>query len=655
MSATQLLNLIISATDRASSVIGGIDNKLKGLGGTASGVKSQTSGLSDSIAFGMVKAQAAIGLVTSAYGQLTANIAEASSLQLENMGAAQTFASLTGQSFDQGAVFIDNLNAKLAKTAATLPGATKDYTALARAIQDNVVEPFKDPDGQLRNMKGFEDSLVSIAESYGVLSAAANVPVSNTALGLSKALGGASIAELRNIQTFEKNPVILGELEKRMTQAGAKSLRELDARSRIKLIKEVGEKFVTGEFKQRAALSVDGLLQSFKSSLFDPNTGVFGLMRDLDPAKNGVQSAFGSINSLINSVLGDGGLFATIGALMAQLGLTADPMVGLRDGVEWVNGWVIRLNGFLGGFKGKLSGGDLLTKAGEFIGGIGSQASEFFNFAINEIGAFLTTLNPQKSAEIGQAAGAFLGRLTGQIGEFFVRLDYGAVIALLAQLGVQLLAVAGGAIGGFLGQTMVETVRLGGIAVSQIGKAFNNFNADLGKKIGDMVKSVFDAIKSWIAQIPQRVVSSIASNPIGAVAQVMTNRNPITGATDAVARATTGKGLMDLAGGLFGGIKPKYMGHIPTAANGLFAAAAMEARNMPSGAGLAIANTSEAILRPDQLRNLVNGAVATGAQGGMVFSPTINIQGGGDAESIARETLRYLQIFFDEHMQGQMA
>jgi hypothetical protein len=655
MSATQLLNLIISATDRASSVIGGIDNKLKGLGGTASGVKSQTSGLSDSIAFGMVKAQAAIGLVTAAYSQLTAGISEAADLQLENMGAAQTFASLTGQSFDQGAVFIDNLNAKLAKTAATLPGATKDYTALARAIQDNVVEPFKDPDGQLRDMKGFEDSLVSITESYGVLSAAAKVPIANTSLGLSKALGGASIAELRQIQTFEKNPAILGELEKRMTQAGVKSLKELDARSRIKLIKEVGEKFVTGEFKQRAALSVDGLLQSFKSSLFDPNTGVFGLMRDLDPAKNGVQSAFGSINSLINSVLGDGGLFATIGALMAQLGLTADPMVGLRDGVEWVNGWVIRLNGFLGGFKGKLSGGDLLTKAGEFIGGIGSQASEFFNFAINEIGAFLTTLNPQKSAEIGQAAGAFLGRLTGQIGEFFVRLDYGAVIALLAQLGVQLLAVAGGAIGGFLGQTIIETGRLGGIAVSQVGKAFGNYTSSIGSAIGDMVKSVFDAIKSWIAQIPQRVVSSISSNPIGAVAQVATNSNPITGATDAVARATTGKGLMDLAGGLFGGIKPKYMGHIPTAANGLFAAAAMEARNMPSGAGLAIANTSEAILRPDQLRNLVNGAVATGAQGGMVFSPTINIQGGGDAESIARETLRYLQIFFDEHMQGQMA
>jgi hypothetical protein len=546
------------------------------------------------------------------------------------------------------------MNASLAKSAAALPGATSDYTALARSITDNVLPAFSDMNGVLKDSKGFESTLKSLTENYGVL-AVDKGGAQNMSLALSKLMGGATTSSVRMLTSMEQNPAILSEIEKRLKAVGADSTSDLKVPDRVKLLDEIGRKFVTEDYKKRASESVDSLFQSFKSALLDPNEGIFGLMKDLDQKTKGNQSAFASVNRLVRSVLGTDGLFATIGALMAQLGLTADPMVMLRDGVEWVNGWVIQLNGFLGGFKGKLSGGDLLTKAGEFIGGIGSQASEFFNFAINEIGAFLTTLNPQKSAEIGQAAGAFLGRLTGQIGQFFVTLDYGAVIALLAQLGVQLLAVAGGAIGGFLGQTIIETGRLGGIAVSQVGKAFGNYTSSLGSAIGDMVKSVFDGIKSWIAQIPQRVVSSISSNPIGAVAQVMTNSNPITGATDAVARATTGKGLMDLAGGLFGGIKPKYMGHIPTAANGLFAAAAMEARNMPSGAGLAIANTSEAILRPDQLRNLVNGAVATGAQGGMVFSPTINIQGGGDAESIARETLRYLQIFFDEHMQGQMA
>jgi hypothetical protein len=506
--------------------------------------------------------------------------------------------------------------------------------------------------GSIEDMAGFETRLKSITENFGVLSVGKG-GAQNMGLALSKLLGGASTSEVRMLTSMEQNPAILTEIGNRLKAVGADRMSDLKVSDRSKLLEEIGRKFVTDDYKKRASETVDSLFQSFKSAhCLIPTKAFFGLMKDLDQKTKGNQSAFASVNRLVRSVLGTDGLFATIGALMAQLGLTADPMVMLRDGVEWVNGWVIQLNGFLGGFKGKLSGGDLLTKAGEFIGGIGSQASEFFNFAINEIGAFLTTLNPQKSAEIGQAAGAFLGRLTGQIGEFFVRLDYGAVLSVLAQLGVQLLAVAGGALGGFLGQTIIETGRLGGIAVSQVGKAFGNYTSSLGSAIGDMVKSVFDAIKSWIAQIPQRVVSSIASNPIGAMA---VNSNPITGAANAVAQATTGKGLMDLAGGLFGGIMPKYMGHIPTAANGLFAAAAMEARNMPSGAGLAIANTSEAILRPDQLRNLVNGSVAAGAQGGMTFSPTINIQGGGDAESNAREMLRYLQIFFDEHMQGQMA
>jgi hypothetical protein len=651
MSATQLLNLIISATDRASSVIGGIDNKLKGLGGTASGVKSQTSGLSDSIAFGMVKAQAAIGLATSAYGQLNNMIGESAKLQVENLGAAQTFSVLTGKSFDESAQFVDKMNASLAKSAAALPGATSDYTALARSITDNVLPAFSDMNGVLKDSKGFESTLKSLTENYGVL-AVDKGGAQNMSLALSKLMGGATTSSVRMLTSMEQNPAILSEIEKRLKAVGADSTSDLKVPDRVKLLDEIGKKFVTEDYKKRASESVDSLFQSFKSALLDPNEGVFGLMKDLDKKTKGNQSAFASVNRLMVSVLGTDGLFATIGSLMAQLGLTADPMVMLRDGVERVNGWVIQLNGFLGGFKGKLSGGDLLTKAGEFIGGIGSQASEFFNFAINEIGAFLTTLNPQKSAEIGQAAGAFLGRLTGQIGQFFVTLDYGAVIALLAQLGVQLLAVAGGALGGFLGQTMVETERLWGIAKDQTGKAFNSFTGSIGSAIGDMVKSVFDAIKSWIAQIPQRVVSSIASNPIGAMA---VNSNPITGAANAVAQATTGKGLMDLAGGLFGGIMPKYMGHIPTAANGLFAAAAMEARNMPSGAGLAFANTSEAILRPEQLRNLVNGSVAAGAQGATTFSPTIHIHGGGDAESNAREMLHYLEIFFDQHIQAQMA
>jgi hypothetical protein len=655
MSATQLLNLIISATDRASSVIGGIESKLKGLGGTANGVKSQTSGLGDSIAFGMIKAQAAIGMVTAGYGQLNSMIGESAKLQVDNLGAAQTFSVLTGKSFDESAQFVDKMNSSLAKSAAALPGATKDYTALARSITDNVLPAFSDVNGALKDSKGFETTLKSLSENYGVL-AVDKGGAQNMSLALSKLMGGSTVAGVRNLTSMEQNPAILSELEKRLKAVGADKMSDLKVPDRVKLLQEIGEKFVTADFKKRAAGTVDSLFESFKSALLDPNEGVFGLMKDLDKKTTGNQSAFASVNRLVASVLGDGGLFTTIGSLMQQLGLAADPMVMLRDGVEWVNGWVVKLNGFLGGFKGKLSGGDLTAKAGEFLGSIGSRASEFFNFAINEIGAFLTTLNPQKSAEIGQAAGAFLAQLTGQIGQFFVTLDYGAVIALLALLGVQLLAVAGGAIGGYLGQTMVEMDRLWGTAKERTGNAFGNFIGSLGSAISDMVKSVFDAIKNWIAQIPQRVVSSIASNPIGAVAQVAVNSNPIVGAANAVSQATTGKGLMDLAGGLFGGIMPKYMGHIPTAANGLFAAAAMEARNMPSGAGLAIANTSEAILRPDQLRNLVNGSVAAGASGGgMVFSPTININGGGDAESIARETLRYLQIFFDEHMQGQLA
>jgi hypothetical protein len=105
-SATELLNLVISATDRASSVIGGINGKLAGLGNTAKDVQGKSSGVGDSIAFGMIKAEAAIGMVSAAYEKLTGAISDASTIQLSNMAAAQSFSAISGRSFEEGSSYI---------------------------------------------------------------------------------------------------------------------------------------------------------------------------------------------------------------------------------------------------------------------------------------------------------------------------------------------------------------------------------------------------------------------------------------------------------------------------------------------------------------------------------------------------------------------
>jgi hypothetical protein len=99
-----------------------------------------------------------------------------------------------------------------------------------------------------------------------------------------------------------------------------------------------------------------------------------------------------------------------------------------------------------------------------------------------------------------------------------------------------------------------------------------------------------------------------------------------------------------------------YMGHIPSAFGGLLSALSSESRNMPRGAGLAIANTSEAILQPEQLKRLVFGSVAAGAAGmGATFAPQIVIQGGGDPQQTAELVMREMERMFGEFTRGQLA
>jgi hypothetical protein len=100
----------------------------------------------------------------------------------------------------------------------------------------------------------------------------------------------------------------------------------------------------------------------------------------------------------------------------------------------------------------------------------------------------------------------------------------------------------------------------------------------------------------------------------------------------------------------------KYMGHIPTAFGGLLSALNSETRNMPRGAGLAIANTSEAILRPEQLKNLVFGSVSAGAaQGNMTFAPNITVSGSSDPRQTAEMVMQAMEQMFGEFTRGQLA
>jgi hypothetical protein len=620
--------------------------------------------MSNAIAFGMVKAQAAIGLVETGFSKLQQSIQQSAKIELDNLSSAAGLETMLG-SFDAAAGFIDGMNAKLAKAAAALPGETAQYAALARTISDDVGGAFADANGKIKDVAGFEKTLTSISSSYSAMAATTGVSAGNMQLLMMRMVGGnASMREMSQIDALQNNPTLKRNLEAALKQAGVAELKDLDLKSRIKLIDEIGKKVITPEFIKRSESTLEGLTQSFKSNLFDPSTGIFGLMRDLDEKTKGNQTAYESIKRLTATVIGSGGLFDTIGKILQQLGLTADPMAVLRDGVETVNGWLTNINNALKGFKATPA--NLLETVKGLPKWLSEQASKLFNDAIGQAGAFLSSLSPKESQRIGEEAGAFIGRVAGAIARFFINLDYGEVLITVAQVGALLVSAIGGAIGGFGAELVNQWGQIGRDAIANIINWFRSSSAlvmgAIGDSVNSMVKAVGDKVREFILSIPQKIAFSPIS-PIAPVANaVQAVAAPVTNAVSAVAAPVTNtvKSLTGFDLGSIGSLFPKYAGNIPNAADGLFSSLSAEMARMPAGATPVIANSSEAILTPSQLRNLVNGSASAGAarSGGgntINISPTFTINGASDPETTARQVMRYMEILLEEHMQGAIA
>lgn len=539
-------DLIIRLKDQASSGLDRIGGLMGKLGSRAVEAAGQTESLTNAI----LKANAityAVSKATEAVGFLQNKFSEATNLQLEQINQVTTLSTLIGVSSQEATKFIDSFNNRLAKSAATLPGVTGDYLALSSAITDNVVGAFKDATGKV-DMKGFEDSLASISETYGARTAASTKDIQNTSLGLSKALAGASVNELRQIAFFEQNPVILNEIESRLSSMG-KELKDLDVASRVKLIQEVGEKFITTEFKKSASESVDGLIQGFMTTLFDPRAGVFGIMRDLDPATDGAQSAFKSLNDALLVLIGSDGIFFQMSEILMGLGIGVfDPMQAIATTVNTVTAGLKRVNEGLAYIKDFVkAGGDLgdtirlgaSLLSGSF--GLDTIASNFsdFMFSVGDrIESFLSTVvaqaaplfnrgvamvseyfaDPAKFAQMGVAFGSLLGRVAGQIVSFLSRVDYPQLLIGIGRVAIAIGAAILGAIGGF-GAGILPGI---GDAVGNIGRVLwdglTTIFLAVRQNIIDGLNLAVLPIKTVINQIPGigRIVTTIIDAQLGA-------------------------------------------------------------------------------------------------------------------------------------------
>jgi hypothetical protein len=722
MASSQTLSLVVQAIDRASGVLGKIGGSIRGLGKEANDAIAKTENLSNAIAWGMAKSQLAISGVTQAYNKMTSAFQEASAIELENLSTAGGLEEMLG-GFDKAAQFVDSINGSLAKSAAALPGATKDYTAIARTISDDVAAAFKGADGKIADKDKFQKTLESISTSYAAMAATNNISAGNMQLFMMKALGGtASQAELMQIDALQKNPQLRTKLEEAMKAEGVKALKDLSTEKRIKLIEEVGRKVITPEFLKRSQDTVEGMWQSFVSGLFDPMGGVFGIMRDLDPNVDGQQTAFNEIKKTMALLIGSDGMLAQVGGIMEALGLSVDPMRVLQQATQRLNQFLTRVSQILGAFKGDISAGaipinpqSIAREIGYRLGGLFNQGMKVLagidiNSALGAAGAaiagglnFLSTaiISLLSSVDYGQVAG-FVGSLVTGIFKGLLLLLGGlnwqsyALIGgglLVAAIVPGIVTFAGGLVATFLAGTVGLPVLLVAAAAfaiaalvksiidnwtsisAMIQEAFTGIGQAFGAvmqvvigvvtlnggMIRDGLTSLFEAVSGWIQSAKDTWATLTGGQTSGeqkadaaydaanarfeaAKAAKATKTAPIAAPGAAPAGPTVPAAFNGhIPNAAMGLIPSAFSGKVGNYAGGLVGAATAEAKAMPTGAQVVVANSKEFILKP-------TGKTSGGGASITNYFTIVT----SDARAAAQEVMAILQQQFEAELATQL-
>ena len=646
MASNNSVTITLSARDEASKVI-------QGLRGSLTAATAAGNILANTITSG----------VSRAFQGLSKSVSEASDIQLNNITGAGTFAALTGKSYGEATKFIDKMNLSLAKTAATLPGTTQGYKDIALGIMDNLLPAFQDANGVV-NEEEFLKGITNITTGLGVLGAASNVASSDISKFTGKFMGGASMAELSQLLFAEANPAFLSIMQRKLDESG-KKLEQLTVNERKTILEAVQKELVTPEVIAAASNSLGGLLEGLKSSLFEQTTGMFGLLRDLDEETEGEQSAFSAIQRIFVKLFGNNGIFPTIGNIMRDLGIDADPMKMLSSGLG-------KLGRFLDGLKQLLW---LIDDVGlkDLPYELGTKIGEFINKVID----------PSKATEHVKKMGELIWKgikgFTETLGTSLATLDStsisvimggiitGAIVAALIPPLLSGIAALGVAMAGFAVAPVAILGVLGALAVIQIVKNWDEVKAGLtwfftglGKVIKGTAEGIFTVISGiitgdWsVMKTGFKQIGDAAKKVIDGVKGIInTILGKLPGAQQANLDEAAKKAEDKYNQAYFNkyGVWPDSAYGLPNAATGmnyggLLAAASREAKQAPSGSSLVVANSSEAILNKGQQSQLLN---SIGNRGGVTIGNITVNSNASDPREVAKEVIRTLNQEFAKY------
>lgn len=197
-------------------------------------------------------------------------------------------------SFEDAMTMQEGLNRSLAKSAAALPGATNDYVRAARGLTDTVMGAFG------KNEEAFKKFATELGAKEGATSEEAITKVlqrftEQTVLLGQGQTGGMPLTMLME-QLVTRESVSISSMQARYAQLRSNPLlanmlqdaeKEINASTagtaeRFRAVMKALDNALPQEVVNKMRRSVSGLIEATRSAFLDPDTGLFGLSRELN-------------------------------------------------------------------------------------------------------------------------------------------------------------------------------------------------------------------------------------------------------------------------------------------------------------------------------------------------------------------------------------
>jgi hypothetical protein len=423
----------------------------------------------------------------------------------------------TARSFDESYGVIAGISNKITELAAPLPGETQKYKDIGNVLQAAIIRGYVDKKGNV-DFAGFGNAVTDLSINYGALAMGKGMSVPNATLFLQRALNGSSFAELNQLEFGEKSPEVINAIKNELKKLGHTELKSIRGLAkRAELLSRATRPFVSEEFIERSANTIEGITESFNTKVFDQRVGIFGMFREINDRGTGMKTAIESYTKFLGATIGDKGLFTKLGEFAKTIGIAIDPMQIAHDMfLLFTEGVLILGNGIEAATNSFKEKRNIFHAIGAFISTVTSQIAEDLGLPKINFGAMIPKQFDQlisflgvgvSQAEILIRKGIDFALPIIQSGFVYVSGFFSDIFNNLSNGNFKLpnigdLSNIGSAIAPFINDVILQTQNLfSGITIASIfksGKNAGNFVGDLFTKAGDitsnLIRWVFDTV-----------------------------------------------------------------------------------------------------------------------------------------------------------------